>query len=72
MKLYLDFEPCPTCEIMMAALASPEILAGDAKTRARESAKFLRHITYNHDEVIQAIMDDLPKQKKKQEPSFYG
>lgn len=72
MKLYLDFEPCPTCDLMMATLCSPEILSSDDETRASESAKFLRHLTYNHDEVIQAVMDDLPKQKRDQEPSFYG
>ncbi len=71
MKIYLDFEPCSQCDFMMAALCSPEILSGDDKARAYESAKFLRHLTYNHDEVIQAVMDDLPKQKRDQEPSFY-
>ena len=34
-------------------------------------AKFLRHLTYNHNEVVQAVMEDLPKQKKDQEPDFY-
>ncbi len=72
MKLYLDFEPCPTCDFMMAALSSHETLSGDDEIRASESAKFLRHLTYNHDEVIQAVVDDLPKQKRNQEPSFYG
>jgi hypothetical protein len=41
------------------------------KTRADESAKFLRHLTYNHNEVVQAVMEDLPKQKRDQEPDFY-
>ena len=44
----------------------------DEKTRADESAKFLRHLTYNHNEVVQAVMEDLPKQKRDQEPDFYG
>lgn len=56
----------------MATLCSPEITSGDDEIRASESAKFLRHLTYNHDEVIQAVMDDLPRQKRNQEPSFYG
>ena len=71
MKLYLDFEPCSECHTMMAELSSPEMIFGDAKTRADQSAKFLRHLTYNHSEVVQAVMEDLPKQKKNQEPDFY-
>ena len=71
MKLYLDFEPCAQCKEMMAALGSPEMLFADEKTRADEAAKFLRHLTYNHNEVVQAVMEDLPKQKRDQEPDFY-
>jgi hypothetical protein len=71
MKLLLDFEPCKECKTMMSALSSPEIIFGDEKTRSDESAKFLRHLTYNHNEVVQAVMEDLPKQKKDQEPDFY-
>jgi hypothetical protein len=56
---------------MMAELSSPDMLFADVKTRADESAKFLRHLTYNHDEVVKAVMDDLPKQKRDQEPGFY-
>ncbi|MDC0883729.1 hypothetical protein PL987_01410 [Nitrosopumilus sp.] len=52
-------------------MSSPEIIFGDEKTRSDESAKFLRHLTYNHNEVVQAVMEDLPKQKKDQEPDFY-
>jgi len=47
------------------------MLFADAKTRADESAKFLRHLTYNHNEVVQAVMDDLPKQKRDQEFDFF-
>ncbi len=71
MKLYLDFQPCQECNTIMAELSSSEMLFADAKTRADESAKFLRHLTYNHDEVVKAVMDDLPKQKRDQEPGFY-
>ena len=56
---------------MMAELSSPEMLFADAETRADKSAKFLRHLTYNHNEVVQAVMEDLPKQRKNQEPDFY-
>ena len=52
MKLYLDFEPCKECKEMMAELSSPEMLFADEKTRSDESAKFLRHLTYNHNEVV--------------------
>ncbi len=71
MKLYLDFEPCTECNSMMNALSSPEMLFADPKTRADESAKFLRHLTYNHNEVVQAVMEDLPKQKRDQEFDFF-
>ena len=71
MKLYLDFQPCQECNIMMAELSSPEMLFADAKTRADEPAKFLRHLTYNHNEVVQAVMNDLPKQKRNQEFDFF-
>lgn len=71
MKLYLDFEPCKECNIMMNELSSPEMLFADAKKRADESAKFLRHLTYNHNEVVQAVMTDLPKQKREQEFDFF-
>jgi len=70
MKLYLDFNPCQDCNEMMAELSSPEMLFADQKTRADESAKFLRHLTYNHNEVVQAVMEDLPKQKKDQNLIF--
>jgi hypothetical protein len=56
---------------MMTELSSPEMLLADDKTRADESAKFLRHLTYNHNEVVQAVMEDLPKQKRDQEPYIH-
>lgn len=71
MKLYLDFDPCPQCESMMSELSSPEMLFADDKTREEESAKFLRHLTYNHNEVVQAVMKDLPVQKRSQEFDFF-
>ena len=71
MKLFLDFDPCNECKEMMHQLASPEIVFGDDKIRTDESAKFLRHLTYNHPEVVQAVMQELPKQKEKEEFDFF-
>ena len=71
MKLLLDFEPCKECKEMMTELSSPEMMFAEEKIRSDVSAKFLRHLTYNHYEVVQAVMEDLPKQKKDQEPDFY-
>lgn len=71
MKLYLDFDPCQECNTMMKELSSPEMLLADETTRSSESAKFLRHLTYNHNEVVQAVMEDLPKQKRDQEFDFF-
>ena len=71
MKLYLDFDPCNECKEMMNTLSNPKMLFADDETRADESAKFLRHLTYNHTEVVQAIMKDLPKQKRDQEYDFF-
>ncbi len=67
MKIFLDFEPCIECKSMMNELCDPKMLFADEKTRADESAKFLRHLTYNHTEVVQAMINELPKQKKKEE-----
>ena len=71
MKIYLDFEPCQECKEMIAELGSPKMLFADEKTRADESARFLRHLTYNHSEVVRAVMDEIPRQKKGQDPGFY-
>jgi len=71
LKLYLDFEPCDECKTIMKDLASPEIIFGNEESRKDESAKFLRHLTYNHSEVVQAVMKDLPKQKRSQEYDFF-
>ena len=35
------------------------------------SKKFLRHITYNHDEIVQAIVKDFPKEAKKEDFSWF-
>jgi len=36
-----------------------------------DSKKFLRHITYNHDEIVQAIIRDFPKEAKKEDFSWF-
>lgn len=71
MKLYIDFEPCDECKTMMQELASPETVFADEEIRAGESAKFLRHLTYNHAEVVRGVMQDLPRQKQSQEYDFF-
>lgn len=71
MKLYLDFDPCVECKTLMNELMDPRMLLADDKTRADESAKFLRHLTYNHTEVVQALVKELPKQKRSQEFDFF-
>ncbi len=71
MQLFLDFKPCNDCKEMMSNLASPGTVFGDEKARIDESAKFLRHLTYNHTEVIQAVMQELPKTKQKEEFDFF-
>lgn len=32
-----------------------------------DSKRFLRHVTYNHSEVVQAIVKDFPKEERKEE-----
>lgn len=70
MKLYLDFEPCNDCKILMNEISDLTILLNE-ESRRDHSAKFLRHITYNHPEVVQAVMNDLPAQQKKLEFDFF-
>ncbi len=36
------------------------------------SKKFLRHITYNHTEVVQAIIEELPKKADNENFPWYG
>ena len=55
MKLLLDFEPCNECKEMMNELSSEEMIFADDEKRADASAKFLRHLTYNHNEVVQVV-----------------
>ncbi|MDE1827161.1 MAG: hypothetical protein KGH99_05995 [Thaumarchaeota archaeon] len=49
-----------------------EIHAISDEVQALEaSKKFLRHITYNHSEVVQGIVKDFPKETKKEEFSWF-
>ncbi len=43
----------------------------DETQTQEDSKKFLRHITYNHSEITQAIVEDFPKQVKKEEFSWF-
>ena len=36
-----------------------------------DSKKFLRHITYNHEEIVQAIVKDFPKEEKREDFSLF-
>jgi len=36
-----------------------------------DSKKFLRHITYNHSEIVQAIVKDFPKEAKREDFSWF-
>jgi len=71
MKLFLDFEPCNECREMMNELGSAEMLIAEDSIRADASAKFLRHLTYNHDEVVKAVMSEVKSQKHSPEFDLY-
>ena len=71
MKLFLDFNPCKECKEVMLELSSEEMLFADEVTRAEVSARFLRHLTYNHDEVVKAVMDEVKSQKRSPEFDLY-
>ena len=67
MKLFLDFELCDECKSFIADLSHEDSLLLDDTTRNQISAKFMRHLTYNHPEVIQAIIKEVKVQKRKPE-----
>ena len=71
MMLFLDFEPCGECKEMMVELSSEQMLFADDETRADVSAKFLRHLTYNHNEVVKAVMSEVKKQQRSPEFDLY-
>ena len=47
------------------------MLFADDITRADVSAKFLRHLTYNHNEVVKAVMSEVKSQKRSPEFDLY-
>jgi hypothetical protein len=67
MKLLLDFEPCRECKEMMTELSSEEMLFAEDEVRADVSSKFLRHLTYNHNEVVKAVMSEVKSQQRSPE-----
>ena len=71
MKLFLDFNPCKECKEVLLELSSEEMLFADEVTRAEVSSRFLRHLTYNHDEVVKAVMDEVKSQKRSPEFDLY-
>lgn len=71
MKLVLDFEPCKDCHELMDELNSARFVFADDKTRADESAKFLRHLTYNHTEIVKAVVTEVKVKKRSPEFDLY-
>ena len=56
---------------MMLELSSEEMIFADDETRAEISSRFLRHLTYNHNEVVKAVMDEVKSQKRSPEFDVY-
>ena len=71
MKLFLDFDLCEECKSFIAELTTEESLTADDITRNEVSTKFMRHLTYNHSEVIQAIIKEVKIQQRKPEFDLY-
>ena len=71
MKLFLDFELCDECNSFISELSSEDSLLFDDTTRNEISSKFMRHLTYNHPEVIQAIIKEVKIQNRKPEFDLY-
>ena len=71
MKLFLDFDLCEECNSFITSLSNEDTLLLDDMTRNEISTKFMRHLTYNHPEVIQAIIKEVKTQKRKPEFDLY-
>ena len=71
MKLLLDFEPCKECNSLMNELSNMEIMLGDEEARSEKSAKFLRPLTYSHNEVVQAVLKEVKERKRSPEFDLY-
>lgn len=65
MKLYLEFEPCNECRDIIREITA------SAATDIDNSRRFLRHVTYNHNETVQAIVKEFPKQEKQQQFDWF-
>ncbi|MFZ0184935.1 MAG: hypothetical protein WBV92_03495 [Nitrosotalea sp.] len=61
MKFYIEFNPCKECKNIIKELKDDDIHVQTDEG----SKKFLRHITYNHTEVVQAIIEEFPKESDK-------
>jgi sulfur relay (sulfurtransferase) DsrC/TusE family protein len=59
MKFYIEFNPCRECKELIREI-------NENLPTEESSKKFLRHITYNHSEVGQAIIDEFPKEADKE------
>jgi hypothetical protein len=66
MKLYLEFEPCNECKDIIK-----ELSANPLGPSIEDSRKFLRHVTYNHNETVQAIVKEFPKQEKQEKFDWF-
>jgi hypothetical protein len=55
----------------MNELSSTRFVFADDLTRADESAKFLRHLTYNHAEVVKAVLGEVKEKKRSPEFDLY-
>ena len=71
MKLFLDFELCEECNTFITELSSEDSLLFEDSERNEISSKFMRHLTYNHPEVIQAIIKEVKIQKRIPEFDLY-
>ena len=71
MKLFLDFELCDECNSFITKLTREDSLLLDDIARNEISAKFMRNLTYNQQEVIQAIIKEVKIQKRKPEFDLY-
>ena len=71
MKLFLDFELCNECNSFISELSSEDSLLFEDTQRNEISAKFMRHLTYNHPEVIQAIIKEVKTQNRTPEFDLY-
>ena len=71
MKLFLDFDLCNECNSFIADLTTKESLVVDDIIRNDLSVKFMRHLTYNHSEVIQSIIKEVKIQQRKPEFDLY-